>query len=230
MRGWCVTPHFQDQRSKVKVTLVFGSFYHVRSVAPYLFHRFTSYEVHTQPMRSQCVTCNFKVIRSKVKVTLVIWSFFHVRFVASYLCDRITSYVAYIQHMRGAMCHTPFSGWKRRWSTSHGSFKVLALSAPWFCPYLTESLHICGIHTTHEGTMCRISFPGWKVNGQGHTGPLDFYLVRSVAFSLLDQITSDVAYIQHMRGRCVAHQFLSFVPLVTCLSEWPLAAEGCSSY
>ena len=82
------------------------------------------------------------ISRSKVKVTLVIWSFFHVHFVASYLCDRITSYVAYIQHMRGAMCHTPFSGWKRRWSTSHGSFKVLALSAPCFCPYLTESLHI----------------------------------------------------------------------------------------
>ena len=85
MRG-----HTPFSGSKVKVTQVIRNFYPVRSVAPSLFHRFTSYEIHTWPLRSQCAGHHFQVKRSKVKVIWVIGSFCHVRSVASSLSDQIT--------------------------------------------------------------------------------------------------------------------------------------------
>ena len=65
---------------------------------------------------------------------------------ASSLFDRITSYVAYIQHMRGPcvvhLGHDVDVSMKGQRSKSHGSFQFVALSAPWLCFYLTESLHM----------------------------------------------------------------------------------------
>ena len=68
-----------------------SNFYRVHSVALSLFQRLTSYEIHTQPMRSQCVSHHFRVKRStKVKVTQVIWSFCCVRSMASpYLTESL---------------------------------------------------------------------------------------------------------------------------------------------
>ena len=39
---------------------------------------------------------------------------------------------------------------------------------------LFHGLHIYGTITTHEGTMCRVPFPGQWVKGQGHTGRSHF--------------------------------------------------------
>ena len=83
-------------------------------------------------------------------------------------------------------------------------FEVFAMSAPWLRPYLAESLHmwhtyntwgddvlciifrpnhfICGIHITNEGAMCHALFSGWKVKGQGHTGPFNFWHCPLCAF------------------------------------------------
>ena len=131
MRGWCVTHHFRDERSKVKVTRVVRIFYRVRSVAPSPFHRFISYEIHTQPMWPQCVAYHFHVKRSKVKVTRVIWICCHACSVASSLLDRITLYVAYTQHTRGDVSRVIFR-MKGQRSRSHGLFKVNgSLGAMW---------------------------------------------------------------------------------------------------
>ena len=48
--------------------------------------------------------------------------------------------------------------------------------------------------------MCRASFSGWKVKGQGHTGCSNYNHVCSVASSLFDGVISYVTYMQHMRG------------------------------
>ena len=78
------------------------------------------------------------------------------------------------------------------------------------CP-LCSSVPISLIHfiwdtcTTHEVTMCCAPFPNQKNKGQGHRSHLNF--VMSVVSCLFDRITSYMAYIQHMRGRCVVHHF-----------------------
>ena len=143
-RGW-----------KVKVTQVIGIFYCVRSVAPFLFHQFSSYEIDTQPMWSYCVAHHFQVKRSKVKVTWGIWSFHHVRSMASSLFDRFTSYVAYTQHTRGWCVVPHFQDERLR---SHGPFQILALSAPWLHSYLAELLHIWHPYNTWGGQDVMLHF------------------------------------------------------------------------
>ena len=44
---------------------------------------------------------------------------------------------------------------------------------------------VCGLHTTHEGAMCRAPFSRWKVKGQGQTRRSNFYLVRCMGSSLM---------------------------------------------
>ena len=111
------------------------------------------------------------------------------------------------------MCRDSFPGQKvqglghighLKWR-SHGSFEVFVMSALWFSPYLTESLHMCYACNTW-GVMYCAPFSGRKVKGQGHMGHFKFWPCP-LHGSLFDQITSYVAYIQHMRGRCVAHHF-----------------------
>ena len=67
---------------QMKVTRVVRSFGRVRSVAPSLLDRFTSYVEHTQPMRWRYVPQHLRVKRSKVKVTRVVRNFCCVCFVA----------------------------------------------------------------------------------------------------------------------------------------------------
>ena len=81
--------------------------------------------------------------------------------------------------------------------------------------------------------MCRAPFSGRKFKGQGHSGRFNFWpcplrgfvpiwlhhfmhdmkviwsfcRVLSVASCFFDWITLHVAYIQHMRVRCVAHRY-----------------------
>ena len=54
MRGRCVVHHFQDKRSKVKVIWIFRIFNRVLSVAPSLFHRFSSFDIHTTHEVTMC--------------------------------------------------------------------------------------------------------------------------------------------------------------------------------
>ena len=44
---------------------------------------------------------------------------------------------------------------------------------------------VCGLHTTHEGAMCRAPFSRWNVKGQGQTRRSDFYLVRCMGSPLM---------------------------------------------
>ena len=129
---WCA-------RSKFKVIRVVWSFHCVRSIAPYLFHWFTSYQTHTQPMRSQCLRTTFKSrgqkSRSHGSFEVLVMSALRL---PAYLT---TSYVAYIQHVRGGVSSSIFR-MKGQRSRLHGSFQVLVLSALWPRPYLTESLHM----------------------------------------------------------------------------------------
>ena len=53
--------------------------------------------------------------------------------------------------------------------------------------------------------MCSAPFSDQKDKGQGHMSHLN--LIMSVVSCLFDRITSYMAYIQHMRGRCVVHHF-----------------------
>ena len=114
-------------------------------------------------------------------------------------------------------------------SRSHRSFLVLALSALWLHPYLAEALHMWHTYTTSGNDVSYIIF---RFKDQGHTGCLKFLPCPLRGFFLIHQITSYVAYIEHIKGRCVAHHFLSFVSFVSVapsLSDWPLAAEGSHS-
>ena len=84
---------------------------------------------------------------SRIKVTRVVLTLS----LASPLFDRITSYLTYIQHMRGQSVGHHFQDGRSR---SHGSFKVLALSALWLRHFWPNHF-IIRIYTTHEGTMGR---------------------------------------------------------------------------
>ena len=101
MSGRCVMHHFQDERSKFKVTRVFRSFYCFRSVASSLFHRFTSYETHTHTIHAVTM-CRAPFPDHKVK------DFCHVRSMASSLFDQITSYSTWasyqIRKIAGCAC------------------------------------------------------------------------------------------------------------------------------
>ena len=106
-------------------------------------------------MRGQCVMHHFQDERSKVKVTWVVSSFGPVRSVPLSLFDWITSYLAYIN--------------------------------------------------TWGDDVLRIIF---RMTGQGHTGHLKFWPSPLHGFiSIWLNHFICVAYIQHMRGRCVSHHF-----------------------
>ena len=150
----------------------------------------------------QCVAIHFQVKRSRShrsfekKVSLI---FCRVRPMTPSLFGWITSYVAYIPHMR----------WR---GVAHHFHDQRSKVVPIFLPYpLCSSVPISLIHfiwdtrTTHEVTMCCAPFPDQKDKGQGHMSHLNF--VMSVVSCLFDRITSYMAYLQHMRGRCVVHHF-----------------------
>ena len=81
---------------------------------------------------------------------------------------------------------------------------------------------IWNAHITHEVTTCRAPFPGQTVKVT--QAIWSFCCVRSVASSLFDWITSNVAYIQHMREWCVVLHFQderSKVKHIGCFNFWP---------
>ena len=123
--------------------------------------------------------------------------------------------------------------WEHRWiltkgqrSRSHRSFQFWPSPLCGFVPIWLNHF-ICGIHTTHEGTMYRAPFSWSKVKGQGHMGCSKFLPCRFMASFLFYRIILYMSYIQNMRRRCVARHFLSFVRcVVPYQSDWPLADGG----
>ena len=95
----CRVP-FPGQKIKDQVKQVVRNFCCVRSVASFLFHRITSYVIHTQPTKWRCVAHHFWVKRSMVKVSWIVRSFSSVRFISPSLFDRFTSYVVHAKPMR----------------------------------------------------------------------------------------------------------------------------------
>ena len=141
MRGRCVVHHFQDESSKVKVIWIFRFFYRVLSAAPSLFHRFSSYDIHTTHevtmCRAQFPGRNVKGhghtddLKCSLHGFLLIWPN-HV------ICVIHTTY-------EDAMCRVPFSGWKVKGQGHTGHFKC----------YLST----CITEAAHKGTMCRAPLP-----------------------------------------------------------------------
>ena len=154
----CVVHHFQIKRSRSHKSC--ESFCLVSSVASSLFDQFTSCVAYIQHMRGRCVMHHFQDKRSAVKVTWVVSSFGPVCSVALSLFDRITSYEAYIQHMGGRCVMPHFQDERSRW---HRSFPVLARALCGFVPVWLNHF-ICGIHTTHDGTICHTLF--FRMKGQ----------------------------------------------------------------
>ena len=74
-------------------------------------------------------------------------------------------------------------------SKPHGSFQVLALSAPWLRPYFTESLDIWQTCITLLGDMSRTNF-GMK--GQGHEVVSSFGPVHGFVLIWLDHFVGDI--------------------------------------
>ena len=78
------------------------------------------------------------------------------------------------------MCRVPFPGRKVKGQGHTGPLKskVKWFSEKFFLCPLHNSVgirwiwFICDMDVTHERMMCRVPFPGRKVKGQGHTGPL----------------------------------------------------------
>ena len=160
---------------QMKVTWVVQSFCHVLSVALSLLDRFTSYVVHTQPMRSWCVAHHFRVKRSEVKVTRVVRSFCRVRSVAPSLLDRFTSYVVHRQPMR-SRCVAHHFRVKR--SRSPGSFEVFAVSAQWLRPYWTDSLHMWYTHNPWSHDVSR-TISGSKGQRSRSPGSFEVFAVSA---------------------------------------------------
>ena len=150
----------------------------------------------------QCVAIHFQVKRLRSdrsfekKVSLI---FCLVRPMTPSLFGWITSYVAYIQNMR-------WRGVAHHFHDQRSKVVQFFLPCP-LCSSVPISLSpfIWDTYTTHEATMCCAPFPDQKNKGQGHMSHLNF--VMSVVSCLFDRITSYIAYIQHMRGRCVVHHF-----------------------
>ena len=196
MRGQCVAHHFQVQRSRSH-----GLFAVFAVSAPW-FRPYLTESLHMWHMRGRCVADHFQVQRSKVKVTRVVRSFCCVRSVAPSLFDRITSYTTH----EGTMCRAPFSDPKVEGQGHMGCSKFLPCPLRGSVPIWLNNF-ICGTYTTHEGTMCHAPFSGPKSKGKIPRVVRSFCCVCSVAPSLFDRITSYVAHIQPMRGRCVTHHF-----------------------
>ena len=107
-------------------------------------------------------------------------------------------------------------------SKSHGSFEVFVVSAHWLCACLI--CFIPGTNIVHDVTKCRDSFTGQKVKVTRVAQSVNHFQVkrskvkvtrviwsfcgvRSVASTLFDRITLYVAYIQLIRGWCIAPHF-----------------------
>ena len=148
MRSQCVAHHLLVKRSRSH-----GSFEVFVMSAPWL----PLYMTESLHMWHTYITwgmiCHAPFPGAKVKVTWVVWSFGPVCSVAWSLFGQITSYVAYIKH-KGQCVAPHFQDQKSR---SHGSFKVLALSAPWIRLYLAESLHLWQAYNTWgDNVLCTI--------------------------------------------------------------------------
>ena len=173
MRWRCVAHHFRVKRSKVKVIGVVRSFGLVRSVAPSLLDRpihficgiHTTHEVTMcrAPFPGQKVKGQGHRGRSK----------FWLCPLRPYWTDSL--HMWYTSNPWGEDVSRTISGSKGQRSRSQWSFEVLPCPLHGSVPI--GPIHfICGIHTTHEVTMCRAPFQGQKVKGKGHRGRLKFLL------------------------------------------------------
>ena len=203
MRWRCVAHHFRVKRSKVKVIGVVRSFGLVRSVAPSLLDRFTSYVVYTQPMRWRCVAHHFRVKRSKVKVTGVVRSFGCVRSVLigpiHFICGTHATHEV-------RMCRAPFPGQKVKGQGHSGRSKFCRVRS--MAPSLLDRFTSYVVYTQPMRWRCvahhfRVKRSKVKVTGVVWS----LCCVRSEAPSLLNRITSYVVHTQPVRWRCIAHHF-----------------------
>ena len=189
---------------EMKVTPVNRRFCHACSVAPSLFGWITSYVAYIQHMRGRCVMHHFQDERSKVKVTWVVQIFYCVCSVALSLFHRFTSYEIHTQPLSHTMCRAPFPGQKVQGHTGHLKFSSCLLHG---FLLIWPNHFICGIHTTHERATHHASFSVRKVNGQGHMGLFKFWPCPLCGFVPIWLNHLYVAYIQHIRGWCVAPHF-----------------------
>ena len=121
-------------------------------------------------------------------------------------------------------------------SRSQGSFKVFVASTLWLRAYLTDLLYTWHKYSPWRDDVSRSISRSKGPRSWSHRSlemkvtqvVWSFCHVHSLASSLFDRITSYLAYIQHMRGRCVEHQFLAatkqlydWFSLSVCLSVCP---------
>ena len=204
--------HFSGQKVKGQghrgQMSAFLAFSRVRFITQKLFDGLQPYVAQTQTISRRCVAYHFEVKRSKVKVTAAFGSWMNMQFIAIFSCPLCSSArISWIDLISGTntnhewtMCHVTFPGQKVKGQGHRGHQEFGA------CP-LCSSVRISwiyfisGTNTNHEWTMCRVTFPGQKVKGQGHRGHRKH--VRSVARCIFHGLTSYVAQIQTMSGRCV---------------------------
>ena len=216
--GWKVKGQAGTRRSK---------FYRVRFIAPSLFHLHFVWDTHTthgvkmcrapfppQRVKGQGHTGHLKFLTWPLRGFLLLWPNHFI-------------YGIHTTHEE-AMCHAPFSRRKVNGQGHMGGFKF------WPCPHRGFFLiwwndFICGIHTIHEGTMCCSPFSGRKVKVQNYTSHLIFSCPLRGVLLIWPNHFIYVLHLTH-EGWCVAHFFCHFCSLTPCLSDCPLADEGCRSY
>ena len=83
------------------------------------------------------------------------------------------TYNTWVGDVSRTICRT-----KGQRSKSHGSFKVLAPSAPWLRPYLMESLHMWHTYNTWGGNVSRTIF---RIKGQrsGWHGSFEIFVMST---------------------------------------------------
>ena len=133
MRGQCVMHHFQDERSKVKVTWVVSSFGPVRSVPLSLFDWITSYLAYINTWGDDVLRIIFRMTCQGHTGHLKFWPCPLHGFISIWL--KITSYVLHTYNTWGNdVSHTIFRRKGQR-SRSYGLFEVFTLSTPWLPPH-----------------------------------------------------------------------------------------------
>ena len=180
MSGRCVLNHFQDERSKIKVTLLFQIL--VLS-APGLRPNLTESLHMWHTYNTWGGNVSRTIFRSKSQYHFNYWKFFCVHPVASPLFDRITIYMTYIQCIRGWCAARPFQD-----ERSKVKVTLFVLS-------FVDIQHMSG------DVSCTIF---WMKGRRSKSHGLKFWPcpLRGFVPILFDGITSCMACIQHT---CIQH-------------------------
>ena len=182
----------------------------VRSVAPSLFDRISSYVAQIHPIREWCVTYHFEVKGQGHTGRLIFWP--------CSLCSSLAIWWNFflcgtnIPH-KGMICHVPFLGQKSR---SHGSFELLAMSAssvprcvravaPWLFDGISS--YVTQIHPK-RGWCVAYHFEVDRSKVKVTQAVWTFGCLCSVAPWIFDGISSYMAQMHPIRRWCVTYHFL----------------------